>query len=890
MLSHTHGWAQACSVQLPESLRFLMPVLRWVAWLIAGVALAVGLILAANPLWLRTAHGHRTVERTLTRLLNERVAGSVTVGRLSGNLVHGLRAEPLIVRNPRGELIGRTDWMAARWRLLALIRRHEIAELTVRRPTVALDRGTWRVPPEEQPRAQSKGVTIGRIFAEDGQVSWKRTTFGHVTGSAMLRTKTNLDVHALSALIAGTALRASGVVGWGVTQPGWVATRFMVERRGQLRGTGEIFYTPGRLEGEIVELTLEAPVATRLVGGSGPVRLRGGVAGATDNLSAVARASQAGRALELRAFIDSAARAASVDARLAGVPRPIRLRARLRYSAGALVVPMLKAVVGHSRLDGSGVVRPQTVHASARLQLLPSEAQLLALHPAVPVRAQIAFDGPPRRLAIDVRARVAQGGLVVHARADVPARRARARVATRQLRLEQLVAGAPPLVLSTMLTLESRLVSHAIVANVEVARGRLTTRGRTFDRLTGTAKLRLARSGEARIRRFSGRLLRDHEQLSIGLSGRLRWTPATIGLEQATVTVGQSRWSGDLRYERAAALDGHHIHARVHDMTLSPALVARLLHYRPPAPWLGRATLDGTPADLTLRLDAATEQGPATLVGRLRRDSSGFDLPLLDAQIGDSRLRGAARLEDRHLTVRLDELVLEPALLHQALPPLEPVWPLSLRGALDGPLDAVDATLLVDAGPSAIALGGRIDLHTRRFHLAGHLDTVDVSLIRAQPTRAHGSLELAVVGQLSNGGVVGTLAVRHARGFIMHQPFYRGLADARLDGRAFELTRARFEIPGAKLVGRGRGAYGKGFRIVYGLVITNALALRHVPDSLRVLIGINTLLPGRSIEGAIEKRPGEKVKVTRHVLPIGISQLEFLFRILTGGTPSLDRI
>src|SRR5262245_54691768 len=95
--------AAACSVQRSPWMISHSRTLRWVAFVVVGAALVVAAVAAALPLWLRTQHGHRTVERVLTDLLSQRVPGSVAVGRLSGSVVHGLRVEGVTVRNPRGE-------------------------------------------------------------------------------------------------------------------------------------------------------------------------------------------------------------------------------------------------------------------------------------------------------------------------------------------------------------------------------------------------------------------------------------------------------------------------------------------------------------------------------------------------------------------------------------------------------------------------------------------------------------------------------------------------------------------------------------------------------------------------------------------------------------------
>ncbi|MGZ3438338.1 MAG: hypothetical protein ACXVDD_02435, partial [Polyangia bacterium] len=149
-------------------------MLRWTARVIACLALAVGLTVTALPLWLRTGAGHRTVERLLTRLLNERVPGSVSVGALGGRVIDGLHAENVVVRNPAGEVIGQAEWMAVRWRPLALVRHRVIDELRARRPIVMLDRGRWRTPPPKRPSGPA--TTIERIVARDGRLSIRGTT------------------------------------------------------------------------------------------------------------------------------------------------------------------------------------------------------------------------------------------------------------------------------------------------------------------------------------------------------------------------------------------------------------------------------------------------------------------------------------------------------------------------------------------------------------------------------------------------------------------------------------------------------------------------------------------------------------------------------------------
>ncbi|HEX8953610.1 MAG TPA: hypothetical protein VF945_17255, partial [Polyangia bacterium] len=279
--------------------------------------------------------------------------------------------------------------------------------------------------------------------------------------------------------------------------------------------------------------------------------------------------------------------------------------------------------------------------------------------------------------------------------------------------------------------------------------------------------------------------------------------------------------------------------------------------------------------------------GPASLGGRLRRGDGVVQLSGVEARLGESHARGSARLGRGRLTASLDELLLAPALVHQLLPSVAPMWPLRIRGFVDGPLDALDLALRLDAGPSTADLRGQVAVAARRFHLVGHLDSFDLSVVGQSKARVRGTLDLGADGRLAGRGVVATLSVRNARGYMLESPFYRGLVEARFNELALDVTRARVEVPGAKITGRGSGAYGKGFHFGYGLVSTDALALRHVSTTLRVLLGLNGILPGRTVEGAIDKRPGEKVEFTYRVLPIGVSQLVFLYRVMTGGMPDL---
>jgi autotransporter translocation and assembly factor TamB len=851
-------------------------VLRWTGIALVGVVITIGIAVAVLPLWLRTSHGHRTVERALTSLLNERVPGSVSVGRIGGDVVHGLRVEDVTVCNPRGERLGHADWIAARWQPMALLRRREVERVIVSRPTLTLDRGTWR----GLPGPPSRPATIQTIDARDGEVTWKSARFEHVTGTATLHTESNLDVHALTALLDGTALGARGTVAWSGQAP-WVATELTVERRGVLDGHGKLFYAPGRLEGTIDRMTLAAPFMTKLVGGSGPLDVRVEATGAPDRLRVVAHGAQGERRLQLSALVDGVARSAMIDADLTGAPRPIRLHGRVRYADGALGVPMVRASIGGSRLEGSGRLRGRRVHAALDLRISPAEARLISLRPTAPVAAHVEIDGPPRALEVQARAAVVDGRLLVRARCDLGKRRAHAEVIARDLQLAQLLDGAPPLTISTALTLDGRWTHPAIVAQVKIDQGTVSLRGRTVERLDGTGWVRIGSDGEAVISNLSGRFAGPRDRREVALEGDLRWTRERIALREASLALGDSRLVGEAEYLR----DRSRSVVRVDTMTLAPELVAGLLRHRPRAPWTGRAALDGTPDDLAIRVEVATDLGPGTLTGRLRRAGGALELSSIDAHLGDSYLRGAAHFARGRLTASLRTLVLQPTLLHRLAPALEPTWPIRIQGAADGPLDRLDLALSADAGPSVAEVRGRISVAQRRFQLDGAVDSFHSSVVHRNPKRVSGSLQLTAQGVLARGGIVGTAAIRNVRGYALDSPFFRGAIDVRLAGRAFEITRARLTIPAARLAASGRGSLRGDFHLGYGAVITDAFSVKQLPPELRLLLGLNSILPGSTIEGAIDRRPGQKVRVSYRVVPIGVAQLRFLYRVVTGQPP-----
>jgi hypothetical protein len=427
---------------------------------------------------------------------------------------------------------------------------------------------------------------------------------------------------------------------------------------------------------------------------------------------------------------------------------------------------------------------------------------------------------------------------------------------------------------------------RAFVGDLDCDGGEVLLGGRRLDALSGVARVRLARAGEASIDRLSGRLsgrLHDHPFV---VRGRLRWRAGRVDVDAGALSLDGATARGAARYD----LHSHRLSVHTDPVSIPPALAARLLGRRAVAggAWIGHADLAGTGGNLTLAAQLDTPLGRIDLAAHVRGSGGSLEVSRAHARLGDSHLDGALRYRPGHLSASVDELVLAPSLVSQLVPQLQPAWPIHLRGAVDGPRDALEVALAVDAGPSTARLRGRI-AH-REFRIAGHLDTFDLAVLHPTQKRVRATLELLSEGRVERGAVTGTLSLREARGYMMESPFFRGRADARLLGRGFRLTHARVELPGAKVVAQGHGELGKGLEIDYGVVITNALALRRVPRALRLFVGIDSILPGRSAVGSITKRLGRKVELSLHVLPIGISQLNFLFRVITGRLPSFDEL
>jgi hypothetical protein len=846
----------------------MRPSVRRVALTIGCATLAAGLVVLGPRWWVATAHGHRTVERVLNHILHERVPGTVTVGRLGGDVWAGLRASDVVIRNPDGTIMAQARFISARWQLMRLLARRELEEVRVERPVLTLERARW-LPSARTGEWHDTFVKL--LVAHDGQVRWKSAVFTGATGTASLHSSYGLEVHQVAVRTAGNVLQSFGRVGWG-GQPTWVWGHVRMTRPGQLRGRGGLFYRSEHLALSLDELEVAAPMAARVLGGQGPVRMHGQIQGTTHRLQGTVIARQDERSMHLQITFEPALRAATVAARIAGTPRPIDLQARICARAGRVAVSALHATVGHSRVDGSAELARRHMSLALRVRLLPSEAPLLRLRVAAPLEAQLWASGRAPAFAVRGHASLEAARLSWRGRVNLRSRSGALHLLAHAVQPARFVRRAPALTASGTIDVAGRLAPQALVGRVRVVDGAFDAGGlRLSGIVADTPEVRIGREGEVRFRQASGRW-KGHRFTA---QGTLAWNGRTIEVRDVVATAEGAQARVDARYQLAE----RHLSLRAAPLSLSRQLVSRLLGRPFPRPWHGQLALEGGSRDVHIGLEAVTSFGMLRAAAQLVRMNRYVDLRRVEAQLGDSHLSGALHYQGGRIDASVQDLVLSPTLVHQLAPKLNPAWPIRLHGALAGQ-QVLTVRAEVAAGPSTARISGRIA--GRQFQLAGYLDAFDYRVLAPHQRPIRGTLELAADGRIEQGGVVGALMIRDAHGFIVSSPFYRGSVEARLEGRGFTVTRAAVHVPGARVVAQGSGSLDKGTRIDYGVVVTNAFELRQVPQGLRALVGINSILPGRSVKGAITKQPGQPFAVSYHVLPIGIAQLEFLYRVITG--------
>ena len=173
---------------------------------------------------------------------------------------------------------------------------------------------------------------------------------------------------------------------------------------------------------------------------------------------------------------------------------------------------------------------------------------------------------------------------------------------------------------------------------------------------------------------------------------------------------------------------------------------------------------------------------------------------------------------------------------------------------------------------------GRVDLPARSFRLLAAFDNFQMARSKSS---GHVTLEMSLLGRLVDGGVAGTLAVRHASGTLRGWPLYGGRLDATLDGPRFHVDEVLLGMPGAVVEGKGGGSW-RDFRIGYGVVVNNANDLKEVPQSLRLTIGLTQFVPGRTVVGSIQRQQGGKIVITHRTIPPPLRWLNLLYHALSG--------
>jgi hypothetical protein len=541
-------------------------------------------------------------------------------------------------------------------------------------------------------------------------------------------------------------------------------------------------------------------------------------------------------------------------------------------------VTALELRAGATRLVGAARVDPRALDATLRAQLAPAEAAALGIQPVAPIRLRIALHGPPRALRVRLRGSLRGARVALTGRIDLPARRGRVRFVAHDVRPSEIARGAPLLAFSGAFAFDGAVGERGgVEGRISVTDGSVQVRGLRFDRLRGAGRLQLDQPGEARVDALSGQL-EGRRARKIETRAIIRWDRRALRMDVRRVILDENVAAGKIVYTRDPRTRRPRLTARAQSLSLSPSLVQELLRWRPARAWPGDALLTWTPDGYGLAFTLDTEGGWLEGVAQLRSDGGALDLPTVTVALRGNLLRGAARVHDGEIVASVEELVLEPWLVHALWAPLNPVTPFRIQGAVAGPPQALDLRLVASSGPSTVMVRGRVDAHARSFRLLAALD--HFQMVHAQ-SFGHVTLEVSLLGRLVEGGVAGKLTVRHASGTIHGLPISTARLDVTLNGPRFHVDQVLVGVPGAVVEGKGGGTY-RDFHVGYGVVITDALELRKVPHSLRLVIGLTALTPGRSVVGAVARHQGGKIVLTHHTIPPLFRFLNLLYHLLTG--------
>ena len=110
--------------------------MRLIVLALCLLIVAGGVFLASLAVWLQTDAGRGWVERALIGTAGERLALTLSMGRMTGNLFRTIRLEKVALHDAQGGLVARADAVSARYWLYRLILRHQVEEIVVERPVI----------------------------------------------------------------------------------------------------------------------------------------------------------------------------------------------------------------------------------------------------------------------------------------------------------------------------------------------------------------------------------------------------------------------------------------------------------------------------------------------------------------------------------------------------------------------------------------------------------------------------------------------------------------------------------------------------------------------------------------------------------------------------------
>jgi hypothetical protein len=852
--------------------------MRLVGLVCGSLALVASLLLISLTMWLQTAAGRGWIERALVREASERLGLTLSVGRTTGSVIRGIRLEQVALNDAQGRLVARAGAVSARYRLFRLIRLHEFGEIALERPVIVrLPSAAARADP---PHGEPTAFWVRNLTITDGSFRWQGRTAHHLFASAAVdarrpgaqRIEGDVDLifdEQRLFVRANAELGAHLQISAELHGAGFAA-----------RGHGD--WADGRLNASLEVLHVDPKLveATRPWAGRGALRAQGTVVGPLDALDLKLQGHTDNRGIQLAALVDVPRRTACLTASVAAPRRSAKLRARGALHGRALDLAALEVHIGATRLTGAAHVGAGRLDATLDARVAPAEAAVIGIHPVAPIRLRVLLQGPARALGVRIRGQLRAAQVALAGRIDLPARRGQVRFVAHDVRLWEIVPRAPTLAFSGAFTFDGAVrESNGVAGKMSVTDGSLRVAGLSFKRLYGSGRVRLGQSGEAHVEALSGQL-EGRRPRQIETQTVIRWDGRSLRCDSSRVILDGSRATGTVVYTDYPVKRQPLVTVRAQTLSLSPELVQELLHRRPSSAWPGNATLVWTPDEYRLTFALDTDQGPASGQARLRLDRGALELPSVDVALGGSRLRGAARVKNGEIVASIDELLLHPRLAHALWPSLEPARPARIRGAVAGPLHALDINLLVTGGGSSAMLRGRVNLRARSFELRAALDTFYFHIIR-QTWTSRVNVELSLVGRLVDGGVAGTLTMHHASGIIYGLPLSNARVDATLNGPKFNVDHVLVGVPGAVLEGSGGGSW-RDFHVGYGVVVTDALELKKVPKDVRVIIGLTAWVPGRSVVGAMRRHAGGKIEFTHHIIPPPFRWVNLLYHALTG--------